>query len=235
MTLEDSLELEGFALNFPAIQFIWDKLINIEVQEIIYEDNAEQYFQEPLMSITYNTGKEEITFIFGKKVEIINGYYVKEVLSNDDKSNKETFIVNSEEVEQIINAKNGFYLRNLIDFNYESDYEYLNSIEIWHKDNIIFGINKENDDFLLSYPISYICNYHKLKSILLDPVMHLKWGEVADELINFSEAGLDDPNYTIKYSYKGDLIDILIGKSEGSETYISKRGSEQIFLIENNN
>ncbi len=209
---------------------MWQKLTTIEAT--YKADSAgsttELGFNAPLAVVEYRKENGNVTTLkIGRYSSVRDAYYAKSGEENPD-----VYLIDAALAVEIMGARQGFYIKNLIDFSSEDDFAHLSSVEITGKGADFIPVRFEADStwFHMSEPIRYICDYKTLKSTFLDPVMHLKGTKyVSDEMD--ASMGLDSPEYTITYVYNGEEIKVLVGSEINSMTYICRADKNIVFLI----
>lgn len=227
-----------FLKNAPEIEIstayltaIWDVLTQIEASGRVEPevDTSEAGFDTPTVKINYCSKSETTTSIeAGRYSKVRDAYYVRRIDSDSD-----VYLVDAETVEMIVNAKQEFYVKTLLDFWSEDDYDRLTSVEVTGHDADFLDIKIEADNtwFHMSQPINYICDYKTLKTTFLDNVMRLKGTEYVSDSID-ETMGFDDPRYVINYVYDGKEIQVLVGNSENGMSYICRVDQGIVFQID---
>lgn len=209
---------------------MWQRLTEIDSAYRIDTagNESEMGFDAPLATIEY--GKENAVFItleIGRYSSARDGYYAKRAEGDSG-----IYLIDSQRITEIIEARQEFYIKNMIDFSSEDDFDRLSSVQVTGKKDDFTEIKFEADHtwFHMSEPIHYICDYKILKSIFLDPVVHLKGTQFVSDEID-AAMGFEDPEYTITYVYDGEEIKVLIGNSVDGMTYLCSTDKNLVFLI----
>lgn len=227
-------EDSDISLSEAYLAATWQRLTGIEAAYRVESAGSmtEMGFDSPYAIITYRRGNEEVLVLeIGRYVSARDGYYARRA---EEKSG--IYLIDAERITEITEARQEFYIKNLIDFYSEDDFDRLASVEVTGRDADFIPVKIEADNtwFHMSKPINYICDYKILKSTFLDPIVHLKGTQYVPGPIDAS-MGFDDPNYTITYVYDGREIKVLVGNSTGDMTYLSQTESNLIFLTDNEN
>ena len=222
-SLDESTSID---ISEPYLQVIWEKLLPVPAAKIDGEVSDEMELSDPLLLIQYRAGGETVSEVrVGRYASVRGGYYA----SSDGKT---AWTVDEELFGQLKDARQEFYIRNLLDFSAESDFDRLKSIRLSGKKRGTDEICVEADEtwFRLTEPFSYICDYRTLKINFLDPAMHLKGTRYLSEEKK-DEYGFDDPEYVLTYNYDDKEIRILIGAHEDEGSYVCREGDPAVFWI----
>ena len=219
-------EASSIELSKPYLKVIWDELLSLEAVPADGEISEEMEFGDPVLMIQYHTENDADTEIrIGRRSAVRDGYYARG-------SGENVWIVAADTVAKLLEARQDFYIRNLLNFTSEDNYELLKSITVSSKDPEFAGIRVEADPtwFHLTEPFSYICDYKALKVNFLDPAVHLKGTRyITDQ--KSEEFGFGDPEYTVTYDYDGEEVRVLFGKRTEEGIYVCRSDRDYVFTI----
>lgn len=223
LSLDETTAIE---LSRPYLSVIWDELFALGASPIEGEISEEMGFSDPTLLIEYRAGSDTAEEVrVGRYSKVRDGYYVR---GRGDA----VWVIGTEKTEKLLEARQNFYIRNLLDFSSENDFDLLESVTVTAKDPAFTRIRVEADQtwFRLREPFTYICDYRALKVGFLDPAVHLKGTRyVTDQK---SEAfGFDDPAYTVTFDYDGEEIEILFGERTEEGTYVCRSDRDFVFTI----
>ena len=219
-------EPAAIALSEPYLNVIWEDLLSLEAAPVDAAVSDEMEFSDPVLTISYLADDEELQEVrVGRYTSVRGGYYA---LGRGET----VWLLGQEIVEKLQGARQEFYIRNLLDFSSEQDFERLQSITVTpaDPDAVTIRVEKDATFYHLSLPYTYICEYKALKVGLLDPAAHLKGTRyVADSVL--PEYGFEEPRYTVTYEYDGEEIQVLFGAKTEEGTYVRRSDKEEVFLI----
>lgn len=181
---------------------------------------------EPFLRLTLKRREStDIEIVIGKKSTLLDGYFAK------ISGNKQIYIIESELPDEIYGTAEAYRTMNFVDFIYESDYEYLDYLEISGQNIISVAFRRTQDGFEMDKPVWQLCDQSAVKNAFLHAAVHLN----ADEYVGDKEVpemGFENPDYLISMKYRGENIKILIGGKTGDKRYIKKDGNDAVYLIQ---
>ena len=214
--------------NEAYISNLWQRIAAMETCYLIDEhaDPDEYGLRDAQMTVTLTQERGgAVTLCFGYKSRTLDGYFV----CRADAPSR-VFLTDSALVEEIRSARQDFFLRNLLDFSYESDYDRLTSVELRGPEIVTMRIVRDETWFRMELPVDYICGYYPLKTKFLDNVMHLK-GESFQSGHISPEMGFDAPQYVLDYVYDGQPVTVEVGATIGGQTYLRRTDWDVVFTV----
>lgn len=223
-------ELEDKRQNNGLTENIFIRIMNLSgaVMDENQERNHKTYgFDNPqaVVTIFFPEGSSQ-ELIIGNKSSIMNGYFAMK------QGEEKIYLLESHMVEVLEKSKDEYENKMLLDFTYESDYKKLSEITLSGEDLLTIKFRKENEEFYMMEPITYGCMQAQLKEKFLNPLMHLK-GDTNTEQKRSKEMGFEQPQYDVEFLYGGEKIQILVGKTIGDSSYITRTDREEVYLIGN--
>ena len=219
-------EPSAIGISEPYLEVIWKKLLALEGTASDAVQSEEMELSDPSLLIEYREGDNTVSEVrIGRKSPLSGGYYACG-------AGDAVWTVDEETVLSLMGARQEFYIRNLLEFSSEKDFEQLESITLSGKDPGFTEIRVEADKtwFHLSLPFTYICDFEALKVGFLDPAVHLKGTRYVSDR-KLPEYGFDDPEYTLTCHYAGEEIQILFGSRTDEGTYVCRSDRDFVYLI----
>lgn len=216
--------LENERINAGLAQNLFYGLATLKSLAVSHENKQATGLNDPVATATLHTAQEDIVLSIGHKSPDYDGYYMTR------RDTDEIYIVNSYMAEVLMYGVDEYRNSQFLNYSYEEDYADLKSLRVSGKEMIELAVERTDDGFLMTAPVTYPCVFRDLKVALLDSVMHLKGGQYVGNSAD-EQMGFDDPDYTIELNYKDEVIAILIGSEIGDSWYVKRADKNDIYLV----
>lgn len=221
-------ELRDKKINYGLAENIFSRVLDLEGTALTNTQIKDQDlfgFDKPqvIVSLSFDNGTKQ-QLIIGSKSSAEDRYFAMK------KTDHVIYLLESDIVEELKKNIDVYENKMLLDFSLESDYEKLSEVTLSGSDIITVKLKKKKDEFCMIKPIAYPCMQENLKEKFLNPLMHLK-GDKNTNQKKSKEMGFEDPQYSIELLYEEKMIQILIGKTIGKFTFITRTDVGTVYLI----
>lgn len=218
-------ELIGRRLNEGMAEQLFYALAGLKSQSAAPLGDAGGYGLERPQARARIIGEngEAVTLKIGRKTAL-ESYYCESTAAEG------VYLIEPYFAELLMNGADAYQNKMLIDFIYDSDYDYLEWLGFSGKMAAPIRFGKTPDGFALTEPVEWPCVQSELINQYFNNILHLSADTYAGKTQS-SEMGFDDPDYTIEMLYRGETFALLFGRELGDMRYVKRSDSDDVYLV----
>jgi hypothetical protein len=219
--------LSGGSLNEGMAEQLFHTLAGLKSQSAAPEGASGGYGLESPQATANITGEDggSVTIKIGRKTAMETYYCESTAVSG-------VYLIEPFCAELLMTGMEAYQNRMLVDFVYDSDYEYLESLKISGKAAAAMTFENTPDGFALTEPIAWPCVQGELINQYFNNIMHLS-GDTYAGGTQSPEMGFEDPAYVIELLYRGEPFSLIFGNELGTMRYVKRSDSDSVYLVSN--